>query len=589
MNNPIIPFKNILKGLIFTGHNNEYIHSWFFEHSLDIKKDDINIIRQECSNTVDGQKMIQENTARLTNDEPLIVLNSVAAECKYPDDFKTIIRNFSIVTPILHRGKLLDFEPAFIFHDDRKRKLAENFSMTYNDFSILQLLAADLEIEFESEEIYDRYIHWFWDIKQYSQYQLSQYLREHKDHCLYRFYINPVRDGIEAIKHSFGQINEGELIRNIACINYQLQNELKRNLDLGEEINSRVIANFRSTQNNLNRLGTQPLSSEEETVQEKKYNQLMRKDGDCRSFQHEILVIPHENAVRLLCYLGFPREKITDILYQSGFMQIPDCFLESIADDCLSFPEGKKMMTENKTKLQQQKTLSNSSVVRETFKYKAVYDEAFKRPFEIYKLDDIMFKDILHNPLKRRLLDCCIIVDTPLARIQEAWKQFKEELTVEQYNSYKYYIFNLCHEFEAGLFQYLEQNPENQLYQGYKYFLGKTPRDVMIYFGLVTVEEMKEYNKILWGKANFDLIRKLKTDPLSVTKSEMMIYRSLDKRVEKQFFEEKQKKSWDKELQRIFARIIGKVRYNLTQDQIKNKRRIARVPEKDEFYEIKRK
>ncbi|MBT3755894.1 MAG: hypothetical protein HOD64_12105 [Candidatus Cloacimonetes bacterium] len=568
MGNKIIPFIKIVKAMIFAGQPDDNIHSWLFENSLQINNSEIEIVRQECRSTPDGLKMVDENRIRLENNEDPIILDSIVDQFSKTDYFKILVIDFSGKTPLMQRGKLLNFPPEMILNDAKLRKLVENFSMTYADFCILNQLAAELELKSVDERDYEVYLEYFYDTRKNDQHQMAEYLYDNRGHSQYVSYINPVRDGIENIRHSFGLIEPDEILREISYHNYQLQKKLKNNLIYEREIDPWDVTNLRSSQKNILKLGAYNIVSEAEGDQYKKCNHFMEGDDIPIMHQHYIFITPHKNSIKILLIMGFQIEKVKDILRLDKFNDIPNCFMENIYKECISLPDGEKMINDNQKNQLEHKALASFSSVRDIFKDKELYDKAIKLSGKIEKLSDLMLEDILDNDEKRRFLDCCIMADTPFKRVREAWTQlFSESLKEKEYNTYKCYILNLGFDYEMGLYQYLEQDPENQLYRDYKYLLGKDTLDVIDYFGVADEQEYIDINIRMWGQLNHtleDAIEHGDTDLATLLQKELTqigeIFRKGNEDDDKIYFRT--------QMEKIFARIKGSDRTTMTLDQV---------------------
>jgi len=125
----------------------------------------------------------------------------------------------------------------------------------------------------------------------------------------------------------------------------------------------------------------------------------------------------------------------------------------------------------------------------------------------------------------------------------------------------------------------LQQDPDNWLYRGYFDFFDREPIDVIIYFRLFSKEEREIAIIQLYDKLQFQLKHSLKNKvPFPKWMSQEL--RRLDKKMEIKEKEEEYE-YYRKQLERIFSRITGKTRYDLTLDMIKNNRKqpVAEGPE----------
>ncbi|MDP8268881.1 MAG: hypothetical protein P9L97_09155 [Candidatus Tenebribacter davisii] len=582
MNNQPVPYANFVKGLVLTGLDDAGINQHLIRYELPRSEQEIREIRNGLNEKVDCKTMIDENQIRFENGEKPLINEKVKEMFDFQDDFVALINDFSCVTPIMKRGKLAGVDCAVILIDDKLRYLADNFAFTYLDFEILEQPLLDLQINLFSEEVFKRYCYWFWNVGLYDQSLLVKYLLKYKQTGQYFKYINPVRDGINEIISSITEPGENEIIRNLKIGKSKYQTNISRALDHGQTPDKSDVNYLRTATTNINRLEQFKTSIDSDTDLDVKYDRHMREDDSLRMYTHDICLVPHEKLIEILIYIGNKIEDVQLILRKNyKFNPIPKCFLENIYHICTSFPGGMEMVKKNQKKLPLKETLVGSPAVRKSFRHPEMLDQALLWPRAITRRSVFTINKIIKNPQKRNLLELSLIVEMDFDRLYKAWiDKFKEKLTIKEYDLYKYYCWNLPRtDFRQGLYQYLQQNPDNWLYRGYFDFFDREPIDVILYFGLFSKEEREITSIQLYDELLFQLKYSLKNN-VALPKWMSQELRRLDKKMEIKKKEEGYE-YYRKQLERIFSRITGKTRYDLTLDMIKNKRKqpVAEGPE----------
>ena len=574
----IVPFTRFLEVSILAGWDDESIIQQMTRYQLFVGGEEIEDIRHELNEKTVCKAMITENQIRLENEEEPLIDKDVKAMYKYQEDFKALINNLSCATKIIKRAKLQNVECAEILLEDVHRYLAENFAMTFMEFEVLEQEAEKSGIRLFTEDAYRRHLYWFWNIEDSDQERVARYVYHHKERGLYHQYINPTLEGIQDIFSPFNEPDKNEIIRKIKINNFKYRDKISRDLDHGRTPDKSDISRFRSTAVNINRLGHHEALVKTANYLERKFGGYMRNEQTTYIDPDDILVVPHKNFIRLLIYIGYKLDEVEGILRRYCFNHIPKCFLEDIYSGCISFAEGKEMVAENQKRMALKEPLFDSSEVRKTFHYKTIYDAAIQWPRAITRRGVFTINVILKSEYKRRVFDLAHIVGMRYRQLFDLWQRhFKVELTRNDYKLYKYYCWTLP-KFpfsKRGLYQYLQQDPTNALYRSYKSFFDLEPLDLIMKLGKFTDKERDMSNREMLGKLFvYRSIALQDGTPFPNWMNKLLI--KLEEKYD-ELDEEENKEYYRKQLQRIFDRITGKVRYTMTRDQIKNIRRPKKI------------
>ncbi len=297
-----------------------------------------------------------------------------------------------------------------------------------------------------------------------------------------------------------------------------------------------------------------------------------------KSFSTKNLKLPQENLIKVLLYTGHENEEINEIMQNLKFIPTSDCDLERIYYDCVVLEEGRKMLEENRKNRHNGVALCSYEVIRKQFIVPDLYDSVLKDPLNVVEFQGLQIRQLIIDLDKRKLLECSILVDLPLKRLQIGWKKkFNEELIEADYETFLYYCWDIKFYSKDQLSAFIDRNQEYRFYKDFKCILGFTIANFLSYFTIITPEEVIKHEINLFQEEEISREERLAADPTSISKSENSQFVRRRKINKKTVIHEEKAEYYDKEIQRIFARITGKVRYNLTRDQIKNKRRLKRI------------
>ncbi len=306
-----------------------------------------------------------------------------------------------------------------------------------------------------------------------------------------------------------------------------------------------------------------------------------------KSFSTKNLKLPQENLIKVLFYTGDENEEINEIMQEMKFNPTHDSDLERIYSDCVVLEEGRKMLEENRTNRHNGIALCSYEVVRKQFAVSELYDSVLKDPLIITEFQDLQIRQLIMDTEKRKLLECSALVDLPFTRLQIGWKEkFDEELNEADYQTFLYYFWNIKFYSKDQLSAFIDRNHEYRFYKDFKYILGFTIANFLSYFAIITPEEVIKHEIDLFQEEEISREDRLFADHTSISKAEDSQFAQRRKKNEKTLVHEGKAEHDYKELDRIFARIIGKERHYLASDIIKNKRRLRRIEEPTEQDEL---
>ncbi len=563
----IMPYIRYTELAILAGLGDDEIVD-LFSLQFSIGKSDICQVRKQLYSTIENKNMAEENIKRFENNELPLIIKKVADSYKYTADFQTLINDFSSAKPLQEREKSTLKDLTEIFYRKDLRRFVECFAMLGGDIDSLNSLLAELDFEQISQNVYDRYLWWFWDSNKYSQKEFATFLYARRSEEQYRLYINPLIHNIEDILRSFGKVSDFEIMRKNNLIFHKTQEKINSALDRGFSPTAGDIALLFSIEKSLSRYEKLRPTEELETDIDKKYNWFMQEDEIILKPLPKIFVVPHENLIRQMFYTGMLNEGIEMVLNLLGFNKIPRCLLDIIYHKCISNDEGAAMIEENRRRLPLRKELYESTTIRDKFIDGGTYDPLLKWLQGDLNLNTFPLKEILLERNKRELIENAVMAGMPFERLEAAWfSKFEETLTIDLYRSFVFYCWNLPDGSKDGLYQYLVQESESDNYKLHRQLLDKEPLDILAHFHLLNKVEKEKYEQLAWSKNNHlreEIFRKnnfLLTPWLQsslVLSLENMMKN--DKRMNKEYGRS--------QLQRIFDRITGKVRYTRTRSDI---------------------
>lgn len=284
---------------------------------------------------------------------------------------------------------------------------------------------------------------------------------------------------------------------------------------------------------------------------------------DTKSFSTKNLKIPQENFIKLLLYTGHENEEINEIMQNLKFSPTHDCDLERIYNDCVVLDDGRKMLEENRKNRHNGMALCSYEIIRKQFAVPELYDSLLKDPLNIAEFQGLQIRQLIMDTGKRKLLECSILVDLPLKRLQIGWKEkFDEELKEVDYETFLYYFWNIKFYSKDQLSDFIDWNYEYRFYEDFKYILGFSIANFLSYFTIITPEEVIKHEINLFQEEEISREERLATDPTSISKAEHSQFVQRTKNDEKTVVHEEKAEYYDKELKRIIVRIYGKQRAN---------------------------
>ena len=567
MSKIILLYIRYLESAIYAGMGDDEIID-LFSLQFSITKSEIQQVRKQLYDDNEKKSMIEENIRRFENNELPFVNDKVAGSYKYISDFQTIISDFSSSKPLLERGRSSLLDLMKIFDNKELRRLVDCSAMLEEGWGGLSSNLSALGLEQIPQDVYDRYCYWFWDSDKYSQKDLANFVYNRRSEEQYRLYINPLIHNNADILRSFGKVSNFEIMRKNNLIFHNTERRIISDLDRGISPNAGDIALLFSVEKALRTYDELRPAPKNETNIDTKSNGLMQNDEVTLTNLSNILVVPHENLIKQMFYSGMQKEKIEMVLSQLGFNKIPKCWLDLIYSNCISDNEEAAVIEENRRRLPLRKELYESTTIRDKFIDGEAY-ETLREWFQgDYSIDTFPLKEILMQRDKRSLIENAVMSGMPFKRLDEAWLlQFKERLTIDIYRSFMFYCWNLPDGSRDGLYQYLVQELDTDKYKSHKQLLDKKPLEILNYFHLLNESEKREWEQLKWSRDNHlreEIIKRgvylfpaWLIDSLELSLKSVM---QSDKRVDKEHGR--------KQLERIFARIVGKERYHLTRSDI---------------------
>jgi len=302
------------------------------------------------------------------------------------------------------------------------------------------------------------------------------------------------------------------------------------------------------------------------------------------------LMVPDEMFIKLLIYRGSKRDEIIKVVKDLYLYPLAASDIDNIKIKCRSTEDGQKMIDANQTKLTGGESLYISEKVRQEFKYPEVFDSMMK----LLKDNDVIHcfsnRQLVTNLNKRRFLECSILFGLSFPRFKQGWKvKFEEKINETEYDLFKYYFWDIGNYDQNKCDALIDKHPEYPFYNDFKSVNGFSQVNLLSYFSIASEDEILNHERNLFEDemTHREEQSDISSNSYSVKKDSQYIrrknhYNKLLVHLEKAEF-------WLKELERIFARITGKTRYNIMKDNLKNIRRINRVPELDEEYIFHRK
>ncbi|MBT3755893.1 MAG: hypothetical protein HOG24_06390 [Candidatus Cloacimonetes bacterium] len=293
--------------------------------------------------------------------------------------------------------------------------------------------------------------------------------------------------------------------------------------------------------------------------------------------------LPYLKLIELLLYPGYKLKDIKEMISSLRLRAISDAELENIYDECIAVKGGKNMIKNNMKRLLSGKELYKSEDVRKRFAIVEVYDAFTCNP----KLINLPFCELLINREKRRFLECSIVYSFPFKQLQKAWyKKYKQELTLNQYKSFCYYLFDLENYSKNEIYQFIEQNSDYLFYEDFKYIFGRSKVNFLTYFDIAVTEDINKSEKQNFGLAKRNIQKKLRSDPNAISNAELHRYHTLEK-INKKIMEGDIKMNFArKESHRIHMRIEGKQKVNNLRDKWRDESRRKHMEGPNEQDEI---
>ena len=314
-------------------------------------------------------------------------------------------------------------------------------------------------------------------------------------------------------------------------------------------------------------------------------------------------LVPHEQYIKTMIFAGLPLNEIVIGLNNKDYNKISDDKMKQIIKDCKSTPAGKDMIAKNeKIFLKDKVPPFMSEEVMETFKYKDMFYDLIclnigypdRRRYSLF----YPVTSILKRQKERTFIEIAAIMNMTLDEIIQGWSRILNKKVKNHPKNtlacYYYYFWratrtnmrDACADM-ADIACYLHSDTSNSFYFPHRYLAYAQPESLQGFMGIFTDDERTYLNKDVWGRCHLVIENALETNDFSIPQWVINEYARIDIELKEREGEEG-KEYYRKQLERIFARITGKTRYNLTLDQIKNKRRIKRVAEKDQPYDLKR-
>ncbi|MDA3813706.1 MAG: hypothetical protein PF570_05570 [Candidatus Cloacimonetes bacterium] len=564
----IITTRHFISAMILAGLGDEAIIDILMLHQLPHDTSDINKVRKILDGESVPRSMIKANQLRYKNGEQPIINDIVIVEYEYEDDLIALINNVTFATSLHDRGKLKDIKSTEILQDDKKRSCVENFALILEDFSLMEELTKELGLEKISEDEYKRYCYFYFEVNNKNQQELAAYLRnEQKQNRYGKQYINSLNEGFREIINMLGSPKENDIKQNINKLCNRTIQDINTTLENGKSPNRKSISRLRSLTANLDKLGG-PLNRDEVSpISDEKYGSFMSQDKPHPVPPHHIFITPHHNLIKVCIYAGYTNEMVESLMEQLGFNTIPGLCMKRIYDECNDTDGGAELL--------------ESADVRKTFHDTDTYHSLFKWLQEESDLSLFPLKEIIFDRDKRSFLENAIMVSLDPERLKKAWyEKFREKLTTDQLEIFRYYFWNLKVDFKEGLLQYLRQDPHNSAYQEHRALFDKDHISFLSHHHLLTPKEKEIKLQLAWSRQNHMREEKFQKGdyylpPAQQNSLFMFLEKTMenDKRVDKAYYRT--------QLERIFSRITGKVRYNYTRDQLNNRSRPRKQNEQD--------
>jgi len=577
-----MPTRNFISAMILAGLVDDAIIKILILHQLPFDTSDIAKIRKIINVKDTHRSMVEENQLRFRNREHAIIHDMVITEYEYQADFIALINNVTFATSLYDRGKFQDIQLIGILHDSKKRSCVENFALTFEGFPYMGELTKALGLEDISKNEYLRYCYFFWDVNKFNQQKLAAYLRvEQRQEKYGRKFIDPINESFIDVINMLGSPEEKDIQQSLNKLLFRTSQDIQITLENGKYPSSKSISRLKHFDASLNKLGGPLNQHEVESEYNGDYDSSMIQDKPCPIPEHHIFFIPHLNLIRLCFFAGYTSEMVENLMDQLGFNHIPEFYLKQIQENCNATEAGADMIKKNSEYLHTGADLFEAAEVRKTFRYMETYTSLIKWLQEGAWLSQFPLKEIFLDKDRRSFLESALMVSLPLNRLKRVWHtKFNETLTTIHLNTYRYYLWNTKVDFKKGLYQYLIQDPHNKVYQEHRDLFEKDYINFLNFHHLLTQKEKEHKMQLDWHRQNH--LREIefqKGNYLLPSALQNALFMSLDKamkndkRLDKQYYRT--------QLERIFSKITGKKRNDLSLDQIKNEKRLIKNPVKD--------
>ncbi|MDA3813707.1 MAG: hypothetical protein PF570_05575 [Candidatus Cloacimonetes bacterium] len=294
------------------------------------------------------------------------------------------------------------------------------------------------------------------------------------------------------------------------------------------------------------------------------------------------LMVPEEKFIKLLIYRGCRRDEIKKILRDLNLYPLAASDLEAIIVKCRSTKEIRKIIKENQSKLAAGETLHTSENVRKEFEFPEVFDSMMKLPKNSDFLQALLNEQIITNSDKRRFLECSILFALPSNRFISGWKKkFDKELDETEFKQFRYYFWNIENYNQNKCEALIDDHPEYQFHVDFRYIYGFSLVNFLSYFSIASPEEILNHERKLFETEEAARDERFDRDLNSYSEKMDLQFIRRKKRYNKLLPHLEKAEYWSKKLERTFARIVGKTRYNLTRDLIKNRKRVTWIAEDD--------
>jgi len=239
--------------------------------------------------------------------------------------------------------------------------------------------------------------------------------------------------------------------------------------------------------------------------------------------------VPYRNYLRALIYSGLSILDMVVIINNANMNVVPEVDIQNLIDECVSFPDGKKMRKGNIDAIAKRTPWVFKETVMDTFypnkeefigfvsyyvntKTPKEYDEYIDRigSFKKDPRSSIMKLLQVHEIYNaREWFDCGLMTGVPLHKIRYSWNisrtSHKEKYGYHMLMRYYYFFWNLSLSKQrffavgrADIAEYLLIDPSNKYYDMHRFLIDKSSIQTIYMLGYMTeVESEHIYKQIL--------------------------------------------------------------------------------------------